>query len=175
VYGRENIPRYGGFILASNHASYLDPIVLGVVSPRKMNFMAKEELFYQKWFARFLTALGVFPVKRGSADLSAIKEAMRRIREGKGLVLFPEGSRRFDNNSGQLYRGIGFLALKVNAPIVPAFIRGSNLALPRKAKFIRLHSISVSFGSQFQAQSKMPYEEVARLTIDKIKSLQENF
>jgi len=87
--GIEHIPKKGGFILASNHVSYLDPIVLGAISPRKLNFMAKEELFCHPLISWFLSRVGAFPVKRDSADLSALKYALRRLREGKALILFP--------------------------------------------------------------------------------------
>jgi 1-acyl-sn-glycerol-3-phosphate acyltransferase len=124
VFGKKHIPKVGGFILASNHVSYLDPIALGVSSPRKLNYMARHDLFFNHWFSWLLSSVGSFPVKRDSADTSAIKEAMRRLTNGEPLVLFPEGSRRFNGKSSEPQPGIGFLASKLNIPVIPAFIKG---------------------------------------------------
>jgi 1-acyl-sn-glycerol-3-phosphate acyltransferase len=169
--GRENIPKRGGFILASNHASYLDPIVLGVACPRKLNFMSKQELFVNPLFSRILSRVGAFPVKRDSADLSAVKEAMRRVRKGMALVLFPEGSRKFDGTSQQPYPGIGFLTAKLNVPVVPVFIRGTERALPKKAKFIRPTKVTLYFGQQISIERRMPYQDIAQLIMENIRHL----
>lgn len=161
AFGKNNLPARGGFILASNHRSYLDPIVLGVASPRKLNFMAKEELFHQPIFSRLISAVGAFPVKRSSADLSALKEAMHRVKAGGVLVVFPQGSRRFDGRSEQPHAGIGFLAVKLNVPVIPAFIRGTEQALPKGAKFIRCCRICVHFGRQIHIEKGLSYQEIA--------------
>lgn len=171
AFGQENIPKKGGFILASNHASFLDPVVLGVACSRKLNFMAKEELFYNPLFSRFISYLGAFPVKRDSADLSALKEAMHRVKIGGALVLFPAGSRRFDSDSGEPYPGIGFLATKLNVPVIPAFIRGSDLALSKVAKFIWPCKISVYFGEQIFLERRLPYQDIARKIMENIRRL----
>lgn len=169
--GLEHIPKRGGFILASNHVSYLDPIAVGVACQRKLNYMAKEELFCNPLFSRLLSRIGVFPVKRDSADLSALKEAMRRVRIGGALVLFPEGSRRFDGASHEPYSGIGFLAAKLNVPVIPAFVKGTEKALPAGAKFIRLTNISVCFGKQISIERRMPYQDIAGHIMDNIRHL----
>ncbi|MCM8800560.1 MAG: 1-acyl-sn-glycerol-3-phosphate acyltransferase [Candidatus Omnitrophica bacterium] len=171
IYGKDYIPKEGGFILASNHVSYLDPIVLGVACSRRLNFMAKEELFENPVFSRFISLLGAFPVKRDSADLSAIKEAMRRLKKGMVLVLFPEGSRRFDGYKLKPYSGIGFLSAKLNVPVVPVFIHGTDRALPKNAKFIRLTKISLHFGKKISFGKDMPYPEIARIVMERINQL----
>src|SRR3989338_4704218 len=91
--GRENIPKKGGFIIASNHVSYLDPVMVGIASPRKLNYMARHDLFLNPVFSRWLFSVGAFPVKRKTEDISALKEAIKRVKEGRGLLLFPEGER----------------------------------------------------------------------------------
>jgi len=171
IKGIEHIPKKGGFILASNHVSYLDPVVLGVVCPRRLNFMSKKELFCNKFISWFLSQVGAFPVKRGFADLSALKYALRCLKEGEALILFPEGSRRFDDASGEPYAGIGFLSAKVNAPVIPAFIEGTERALPRGAKFIRPAKISVYFGKQISIERRLPYQDIARLIMENIRHL----
>lgn len=171
VSGTDNLPEKGGFILASNHISYLDPVILAVASPRKLNFMAKRELFRNRLIGPFLMGLGAFPVKRDSADLSALKEAIRRLRQGLGLVLFPEGSRGFGTQAQEPQAGIGFLAAKTAVPVVPAFIKGTDLALPRGARRIKAARISVSFGKQILAERRMPYRETAGLIMARIRHL----
>jgi len=169
--GIENIPKIGGFILASNHVSYLDPVAIGVACKRKLNYMAKEELFRNPFSYWFFTRIHVFPVKRDSADLSAIKEAIRRVNRGEPLVLFPEGSRRFDDGPNQPYGGIGFLAAKLSVPVIPAFIKGTQKALPAGAKFIKLTNVSVCFGKQISIERRMPYQDIASHIMDSVRHL----
>jgi 1-acyl-sn-glycerol-3-phosphate acyltransferase len=169
--GLEYIPRKGGFILASNHISYLDPIVLGAICPRKLNFMAKQELFCHPLISWFLSQVGAFPVKRDSADLSSLKYAMRCLKEGKALILFPEGSRRFDSASTEPYAGIGFLTAKLYVPVIPVFIEGTEKALPAGAKFIRPAKISVHFGKQISIERRVPYQDVAKHIMENIRHL----
>jgi len=171
VNGKENIPKKGGFILASNHISYLDPLVLGFACPRDLNFMAKEELFHNPFFARAIRSVGAFPVKRKSADMSAIKEAVRRVRSGKGLVLFPEGGRGDGMELQKPEAGIGFIAAKSQVPVIPAFIKGTEHALPKGSKFIRHARVSVIFGKQVSVERKMPYQQTARRIMDSIGHL----
>jgi len=171
AFGKKNIPKRGAFILASNHISYLDPIALGIACPRKLNFMARHDLFSNYLFSKWLSCVGVFPVKRNSADLSALKEAMRRLKNGAGLVLFPEGSRGFEGDSNQPQPGIGFLAAKLNVPVVPAFVKGSQEALPRGAKFIKPVEVSVYFGKQIIIERRMPYQDIAGLIMENIRHL----
>jgi 1-acyl-sn-glycerol-3-phosphate acyltransferase len=115
--------------------------------------------------------LGAFSVKRDSPDKSALKEAMHRIRRGEVLVLFPEGSRRFDSNSTEPYPGIGFLTTHLGVPVIPAFIEGTERALPRSAKFIRLAKISVCFGKQISIERRVPYQDIACHIMDNIRHL----
>ncbi len=169
--GQEYIPKQGGFILAGNHVSYLDPIALGVGCPRKLNFMARHDLFSNHWFSWLMSNVGAFPVKRDSADLSALKEAMRRVRSGEPLVLFPEGSRRFNGTSTEPQPGIGFLAAKLNVPVIPALIKGTQEALPRGAKFIFPAKVSVCFGKQILIERGMSYQDVAQTIMKNINNL----
>ena len=166
------MPARGAFILASNHVSYLDPVVVAVACPRRLNFMAKEELFGSAWSCRFFSSIRCFPVKRNSADLSALKEAMHRLKEGEALALFPEGSRRLDGASAAPYPGVGFLAAKLNIPVVPVFVGGTDAALPKGARFIRISRISVCFGRQMRVDKKLSYKDIARQIMENIRHLQ---
>ena len=171
VLGKENIPRKGGFILVSNHASNLDPVILGVASPRKLNFMAKIELFKNPIFGKILWSVNAFPVKRGKADISAIKEAIKRLKAGSGLLLFPQGERSESLENSQVQSGVGFLAAKSNVPVIPAFISGSDKCMPKGAKFIKPGIIKVRFGQEIHLERRMPYEDIARQVMDSIRHL----
>lgn len=146
VEGKENIPKRGPFILASNHLSFLDPIALGVASPRKLNFIARHDLFSFRFLGWLIAHVGAFPIKRGRPDLWAIREGLRRLHKGEALVLFPEGTRNPNGALGEGHSGVGWLALKASVPICPAFIEGTERALPIHAKCIKLKKVYIRFG-----------------------------
>lgn len=171
AYGLENIPKKGAFILASNHVSYLDPIALGIACPRPLNYMARHDLFFNPFFGWLLRHVRSFPLKRDTADLSAIKKALCCLEAGEPLVLFPEGSRRMEQVSDEPQAGIGFLALKSGAPVIPACIKGTDVALPKGAKFIKPTKVSVHFGEQILIERGMPYQDIAKLIMEKVRHL----
>lgn len=172
VKGREHLLVEGGFILASNHVSFLDPAALGCACPYPLNYMARHDLFKVPFLSQWMRSVGVFPVKRESADLSAIKEAIHRVKRGGALGLFPEGTRQADGRiSENPEAGVGFLAAKLDVPVIPAFIKGTDQALPRGAKFLRPAKIIVHFGSPVRINKKMPYQDIARLIMKEIRHL----
>ncbi|MFH0827340.1 MAG: lysophospholipid acyltransferase family protein [Candidatus Omnitrophota bacterium] len=171
VKGKENIPRQGGFIIAANHVSFLDPLALGSSCPRALSYMARHDLFSHRVLRWWLSHVHVFPVKRESADLSAIKEAMKRVKGNMGLLLFPEGTRQSQGQAGPVQPGIGFLAAKLDCPVIPAFIKGSEEALPKGAKFIKPAKITVCFGQQILIERRMPYQEIAQRIMAGIRHL----
>ncbi|MEE1050062.1 MAG: lysophospholipid acyltransferase family protein [Clostridia bacterium] len=124
IEGIENIPNEGGFLVCANHKSLLDPPLLAVCLPVQMNFMAKEELFKNKLFGGLIGALGAFPVKRGSGDIGALKTAIKVVKEGGRLVIFPEGAR---SPKGYMHKGKAgavLIATKAKANILPIGISG---------------------------------------------------
>lgn len=125
VKGKENIPMEGSIIIYSNHTSIFDPIILGCLLPRKIYFMAKQELFKFNFIGALLKKLGAFPVKRGAADISAIKTALRLLRNGKVFGIFPEGTRSKSGNMQNFTHGVAAIAHKSRAVVVPASIIGS--------------------------------------------------
>ncbi len=171
VSGTSNIPLGGGFILASNHTSILDPMILGAASSRELNFMAKEELFKIPFFGILLRNVGAFPLKREQSDVSAIKEAIRRLKNGNGLVVFPEGTRNKNKNNFQVQSGIGMLSSKAKCPILPAFISGADRAMPAGAKVIKPARIKVRFGRPLEFNNDVPYEHIANKVMAQILSL----
>ncbi|HQJ15214.1 MAG TPA: lysophospholipid acyltransferase family protein [Candidatus Omnitrophota bacterium] len=171
VSGKGSVPDSGGFILATNHASNIDPLVIGVASPQPLHFMAKAELFGNPFFAAVLRAVNAFPVKRGTGDIQAIREAIRRVRSGGGLLIFPEGGRSSDGSIGRGHEGIGFLAEKLNVPIVPAYIEGTAHVLPKGSSRLRPGRVSVRFGKKILFERRMPYQAVADKIMDEIRQL----
>lgn len=129
--GQENIPETGAVIVAPNHKSNFDPPVIGICSPRIVHYMAKEELFKNPVFAACIRFFGTFPVKRGSVDRAAIRQAMREIKNGEPLGIFPEGTRIHGNRIGKFHDGMASLALMTGTPILPVAVIGTE-KLPKK-------------------------------------------
>ncbi|MCM8757913.1 MAG: 1-acyl-sn-glycerol-3-phosphate acyltransferase [Candidatus Omnitrophica bacterium] len=173
IEGKQFIPKKGAFILASNHLSYLDPIVLGVACPRRLNFMARDDLFSIPVFSSLIRFLGAFPIKRYSADISSFKEAFKRLKRGNPIVVFPQGRRVFSDEPYSALPGIGFLAVKSNVSVIPSYIKGTDEALPINAKFIRLKPIRVTFGKEIYIERRKPYnyQEVSDQIMEAIRRL----
>lgn len=122
VKGRENISQKGRIILCSNHISLLDPIMLAIAVPRPIIFMAKKELFENKFLARLLYGLGAFPVDRRGSDLSSIKMSLRTLKEEKILGIFPEGTRVQKVDLDNVKPGVGLISIKSRSPVIPVYI-----------------------------------------------------
>jgi len=129
--GLENLPKTGGYIIASNHTSNVDPIRLGVQIPGYIRYLAKKEMFKYKFSRIFFTKLGAIPLDRGSADVAAVKSAEKVIADGGFLVIFPEGHRMkiFDRNKGK--KGAEYLSAKTGCPIIPVGIKGRDMLIGR--------------------------------------------
>lgn len=124
IKGREHFPKEGGFILASNHISYSDPPIVGSCSPRIVHFLAKAELFNSAWFSYLLRSSNTHPLARGKGDLATMRLAINIIKQGDGIVLFPEGTRSRDGQLGPGKPGIGMMARRGNCPIIPCYAIG---------------------------------------------------
>lgn len=145
VIGAQNVPAEGPVILAGNHASYLDPPVIAVGIWRPPAFLAKEELFRHPLFGWYLRKLGAFPVKRGAGDRAALKHSLDLVEQGRPLVLFPEGTRTEDGELQEPEMGVGMIAYRTGAPVVPIYIHGTDRALGRKGG-LRLERIAIVYG-----------------------------
>lgn len=170
--GKENVPKKGGFILASNHASYLDPVAVGSASPRKLNYMAKHDLFSNSFFAWVLYKVGAFPVKRATADFAALKESIKRVRKGGGLLLFPQGRRIVLGEEGaKAEAGVGFLADKLNVPVIPVYVKGTERGSSIGTKFFSAAKIRVTFGKQMYIKRGLSYLDTAQMILDNVRQL----
>lgn len=125
IKGKENIPTEGALLFCGNHRTYLDPPLVVVTAGRHMRFMAKEELRKNKFFALLGLIFDAIYVKRDSKDISAMKEALKTLKSGGCVGLFPEGTRNgLEKNDGKLKNGAAYMALKTGAQIVPIGITG---------------------------------------------------
>ena len=172
VYGRENIPAKGGFILASNHQSYLDPVLLGVSMDRKIHFMARRSLFRIPLFGVLITSLNAFPIERNAADMRGIREALKRLQDGEVIVMFPEGTRSKDGSIGNMKAGIAMIAGKAGVPIVPALIEGSYRVLPRCRIIPTISKINVVFGKPKYLTMTDEHSSISASLYSAISSLQ---
>ncbi|MBC7217937.1 MAG: 1-acyl-sn-glycerol-3-phosphate acyltransferase [Candidatus Caldatribacterium sp.] len=144
VRGKEYFPRQGPCFLVSNHSSYLDPVVLGCAAPRRVYFVAKEELFRNPVAAFFLRQLGAFPLRRGEVDKEAIRTIFQLLKEGKVVCFFPEGTRN-DGTLGPFRRGALKLLERADVPVVVASIRGTYESFSRHRRIPRPFPIQVVF------------------------------
>ena len=136
----------GPLILAVNHASYFDPPLAGICSRRAVYYLARKNLMDWPFFGPLFPAMNVIPVERDGNDMSALRVVIRKIREGNGVVLFPEGTRSRDGSLGKARGGLGLVIAKTGAPVLPMRIFGSFEAFPRDAWLPRLRPVTVVIG-----------------------------
>ncbi|MBL4889568.1 MAG: 1-acyl-sn-glycerol-3-phosphate acyltransferase [Candidatus Lindowbacteria bacterium] len=176
IEGRENIPSTGGFLFASNHASYLDPPLLAVASPRQIGFVAKIELFSNPLFGWCIRNLGAHPINRDTGARGAMKTAVELLGKDWALVIFPEGTRSLDGNMATLKMGTAMVAMKARVPIIPVYIKGSYAAWPKGGK-PRPEKISIRIGEPIQTEgledSKKTLREITDKLEVKLKKLEE--
>ena len=172
VHGMENVPRTGAFIFAANHVSNVDPFVMGIISPRKIHFVAKESLFKNPIFGWVIRGCGAFPIRRGAADHRSVKEALSYLKIGDGLMVFPEGTRhQKEGMQRRINPGIGLLAAKAGAPIVPVFVHGSLDVLPPGAKWFRHRPVNIYIGQPLQMPAQLKPRDVAEQTMQAVYQL----
>ena len=178
VIGAENIPAEGGFILASNHMANWDPPFLGTFSPRIVNFMGKEELFKNPIMAAICRGLHVFPVKRGAADKAAIKTAVKILKSGECLGIFPEGTRSKTGKLGKAESGVSLIAAMTKAPIIPAAIVNTDKIFSAEVKFPRLavvYGTPIYFDGNAKDKEQLAnFAQSIMAEIAKLKTLGEN-
>lgn len=149
--GREHIPSNGPYILAGNHVSYLDPVLLWCLAPRPTHFVARSELFEIPFLAWLLPRVWAFPITRASADREAIARATGLLEQGDVVAMFPEGTRKRAadvgaDELGAAHSGVSFIAMRAGVPVVPVGIAGTDKAMPVGAKVPRLSRVTICFG-----------------------------
>jgi 1-acyl-sn-glycerol-3-phosphate acyltransferase len=145
LVGEENIPD-GGAILCGNHVSNMDPVLLWIVAPRPVRFMAKREAWGNPLMAWGLRGVWAFPVSRGEPDRRAIATASEALAEGHLVGIFPEGTRHHEG-MGEGQGGAAFLAIRNNVPVVPLGVRGTDRIRPKGTRFPRFPRVTISYGA----------------------------
>jgi 1-acyl-sn-glycerol-3-phosphate acyltransferase len=152
VLGKENIPKNGPIILASNHRSMVDPPYMTFALDRMPYYMGKDELYHNKLIGTYFMSLGSFPVKRGAPDRAALRFAIDLLKNGRILGIFPEGTREVDNKLIPAEKGFAMIAKQTNAPIVPVALEGTEKVFPKGAKALRRGDVSINIGKPVTAQ-----------------------
>ncbi|GAB3056921.1 lysophospholipid acyltransferase family protein [Intrasporangium mesophilum] len=177
IEGKENVPRDGGVIVASNHRSFIDSFAIPLASPRGVRFLAKEEYWQGKGIGGFLrrgffTGVGMVPVNRHSptAAQESLDAALEVLRAGDAFGIYPEGTRSRD---GRLYRGrtgVAWLALTAQVPIVPVGLIGTEDIQPVGSSFPRIAKVTVRFGTPIGVEeyADMPAGKARRLLTDRV-------
>ena len=184
VYDSQNVPLSGPVILASNHASYLDPPLVGSGLHRPINYLARESLFRIWPFGWLLRQLNSVPVDRDGGGAAGLRAILDRLLAGGGIILFPEGTRTRDGNLQPARSGIGLTVIKSAAPVVPVRVFGTYAAFGRQHRFPRPKRVSVKYGKPMlfenlrtEAKSctkprlKEIYQQVANELMDEIGKL----
>lgn len=177
--GVGNIPSVGPIILASNHASNLDPLFIGVAAPRFIHYLAKKELFSNPLFGFVLRRIcGALPVDRDQMDRSILREVFALLERREMLLVFPEGTRTHDGALGEAKLGVGMIAHHARAMVIPVYIKGTYEILPRHAKRLRRAACRVTFGTAVdladlygQARTKDVYRLIGGRIMESIGKL----
>ena len=179
VKGRENIPKTGPFILAPIHRSNVDTPISCAATTRRLRYMGKDSLWKNKTIGSVLSALGGFPVTRGTADLEALKRCLAVLAQGEPMVMFPEGTRQFGDLIQPLFDGAAYLAIKANVPIVPVGIGGTQGVMPKGKKMIYPKKCTMIIGAPIYppvtTTGRTPRTATTELTAKLKSALQELF
>jgi len=173
-YGRENIPKKGPFVLISNHQSFLDPMLCGGPIKRRVSFLARETLFTHWLFGRMIRSVGTIPVRLGEADISAMRRVIDVLKQGRGVCLFPEGTRSVDGKITPFKPGFGLLCRRGKAAVVPVVIDGAFECWPRHKKLFSPGKIAVCYGKAISAEQakKMGDDKLAQVLTDTLRQMQ---
>ena len=167
VQGAEHLPKHGPCIVAPVHRSNLDTPILAWITARRLRFMGKDSLWSTSFGHWYLTALGGFPVARGTADREALRACQAIIDRGEPLVMFPEGTRHYGEKVADLFDGPAFIAARTGAPIIPVGIGGSERVMPKGSKMLRPKKVVLVVGAPIQppvSTGRVPRRVVRELT-----------
>ena len=170
VFGARGFPRSGSVLLVSNHQSFIDPILVTCALPRESNYMARDTLFANPFFKRLIGSLNAFPVRRGVADVGAVKETLRRLKDGKVVVVFPEGTRTRDGSIGPIKPNSLSIARRAGAAIAPAVVDGAFQIWPRTKRLPRPGTVYVTYAEPITAEQvrDWPEEQLVRVVTERM-------
>ena len=174
-YNSEYVPTEGPLLLVSNHQSFLDPIFCGGIITRHIHFFARDTLFKNPLVGPIITSVGTIPVKRGQADLSAVRAVIAKLKNGCGVCLFPEATRTKDGKIAPFKPGLGLLCRRGKAKIVPVVIDGAFECWPRHKKLFSPGSkIAVSYGQPISAEQikEMTDKQLAEKLTNTLREMQ---
>ncbi|WP_420445035.1 lysophospholipid acyltransferase family protein [Candidatus Poriferisodalis sp.] len=144
--GQERLRANGPLIYAPVHRSHLDGPLVGSLTHHQVRYLGKEELFHPKPLGWFMRSIGTFPVRRGEADLDAMRAALQLLRDGAAMLVFPEGTRQPSDDIGPIFDGTAWLAAKSGAPVLPVGVAGTREAMPSGAKFPKRTQVAIVVG-----------------------------
>ncbi len=147
VEGLEHVPQSRAAVLAPNHVSYVDPVVVGISVRRRVHFMAKKELFRNRLMGWLLRGLQTYPVTRERVDPSTLKRTLSLLAAGHVVVMFPEGTRGDGRTLGSAKSGVAVIAARSGVPVVPVYHWGTEQILPRGSRWPRRAPLRVRFGA----------------------------
>lgn len=171
IYGSNNIPKDTGAIICPNHFHWMDPIIVGVYTERQIRFMAKYELFNKPILNKLIKKFGAFPVRRGEADLNAVKTTLKLLKENNLVGLFPEGTRSKTGELGEANAGVAMFSIKSGMPVIPVCIVGNYKLFTR---------IKIKYGQPIdfnkykkEKMTNNDYLELSQIVMQEIKKLKE--
>ncbi|MBX3395358.1 MAG: 1-acyl-sn-glycerol-3-phosphate acyltransferase [Phycisphaerae bacterium] len=166
------VPMTGPALLVANHQSFLDPIVGALSLPRECSYLARETLFRNRFFGGLIRRLNAFPVKRGAADVNAVKEVLRRLRDGKLVMIFPEGTRSRDGAISRFNPNSLLIAQRAKVPIVPVLIDGAYQAFPRGRFIPRPYRIHVIYAEPLTVEesSTWPIDRIVDVVMQRLEA-----
>ena len=166
IIRKENIPQDGAILFCGNHRTYLDPPLIVATAGRHMRFMAKEELSKNKFLAFLGVVFDAIYVKRDSKDITAMKEALKTLKSGSCIGLFPEGTRNWlEKNNGKIKNGAAYLALKTGAQIVPIGIQGDSKPF---------HKSTIIYGKPLDLSKYQGIKKIDEQTEDEVSEILKN-
>jgi len=174
VFGRENVPADGPVLLLSNHQSFLDPVLCGINLKRHVTFVARDTLTNSRLYKWLTGSFEIIHIKRGEADLSAMKMIIERLKAGRVVLIFPEATRTRDGRISDIKAGFGLLSRRSKAAVVPIVVDGAFECWPRHKKFFSPGRISVSYGELITSEQIQEWgdEKFAELLTEKLRKMQ---